>query len=603
MDAALQRGENAPRGLLVNYDLSHSGRRINNRIYPPNGQRDGACTVMSPYPKPILLHHNETGDVIGRFTKAEWEDTSAAALGFFRKIDDFMVLQKAFKDDSPKKIYDAMKRFGLLVDQDWPGVGRIKVQASIHDEIAIERFLDGRYLTFSAGSTTNRHVCSICDSDWSKGDFCEHRHGQVYGKDVCVFITGLFAVKEGSVAHMPADDYSQVSSMEFIADTDMPSNCAQYIDHCSVEPDLLYYTDSTCESLVLKDKNMLVKEQTVTTSILDADVRQLVRDLFAGKSTALIDALTADTHLEKTWLIRVHDALHSEYDWKLRYDDAAGQTPKDVYHLHGSLHDLAVAQGFRDSFLNGELDSRDSEGKESSVYQYPDSNDASETTTLIDTILQVLKEHGVLPVEKQVQDDSETAAIIEEEVVVKSEAQEDNTEDSEPVLVEDTTTTDAAIVVEAQEVKLDTSETSNDDDKYSELKNDYTQALLQVEQLTTKLATVFDMISSKLGKDFSDVSEEDKLTMLRDWSVTTDLNSDSESGVKINGVVENPSVGSTDTSNEKTETKQLGAFENRFINQYKDIATKNGETAANAFFRSQRRYLPNNFDPREFLGD
>ena len=41
------------KGLFITYDLSHSGRRINNRIYPTAGQQAGIDTVLKPYPKPI----------------------------------------------------------------------------------------------------------------------------------------------------------------------------------------------------------------------------------------------------------------------------------------------------------------------------------------------------------------------------------------------------------------------------------------------------------------------------------------------------------------------------------------------------------------------
>ena len=90
----------------------------------------------------------------------------------------------------------------------------MRVQANITDEDAIKKFMDGRYLTFSAGSTTDRHVCSICKTDWAQDGMCEHRHGQKYDGEICVFITGDFIVLEGSVVNTPADDLSQLVHME-----------------------------------------------------------------------------------------------------------------------------------------------------------------------------------------------------------------------------------------------------------------------------------------------------------------------------------------------------------------------------------------------------
>jgi len=249
-------GSDDSQGLLVTYDLSHSGRRINNRIYPTKGQQDGVDTVLSPYPKPILLHHDGHEDPVGRFIHAEWQDLSSEALGFFTDINAFMEVKHAFQSDQPKKIYKAMKKHGLLTNDEWPGLGRMRVQARITDKEAIEKFLDGRYITFSAGSTTDRHVCSICDEDWTKGDICEHRHGRIYDGEVCVFITGTFKVMEGSVVNMPADDLSQVLSMEMTG-----HNALEGQDACHVDLSTIYLTDSTFSFT----ENSMQKATTVAT--------------------------------------------------------------------------------------------------------------------------------------------------------------------------------------------------------------------------------------------------------------------------------------------------------------------------------------------------
>jgi hypothetical protein len=43
---------------------------------------------------------------------------------------------------------------------------------------------------------------------------CEHRHGKTYDGEKCIFVTGDFLVLEGSVVNSPADDLSQLVSME-----------------------------------------------------------------------------------------------------------------------------------------------------------------------------------------------------------------------------------------------------------------------------------------------------------------------------------------------------------------------------------------------------
>ena len=247
VDSLLNRSESR-RGLYVTYDLSHSGRRINNRIYTVAGQQRGIDSLLTPYPKPIIKNHDDHDDPIGRFVGGVWDDTSSDALAFFDDVNDYMEVQAAFDADNPKRIYDSMKKYGLLTRAKWPGLGRMRVTAKISDQESIEKFLDGRYITFSAGSTTDRHVCSVCHDDWAKGDICEHRHGKIYDDDLCVFVTGKFEVLEGSVVNMPADDLSQVLSME-MAD----SVRIEDVSSLRVDKHTVYLTDSR---YLLKDKEI-----------------------------------------------------------------------------------------------------------------------------------------------------------------------------------------------------------------------------------------------------------------------------------------------------------------------------------------------------------
>mgnify|MGYP001436116850 CR=1 FL=1 len=214
VDQILNRSYSGGKGLLITYDLSHSGRKINNRVYSTKGQQRGIDSLTNPYPKPIIKNHNMHGEPIGRFVGGEWQDLSDLALNHLRAEDSYWDVRDAFISDEPERIYKTLKKHNLLDDKRWPGLGRMRVQANITDEDAIKKFMDGRYLTFSAGSTTDRHVCSICNQDWAKDGMCEHRHGKMYDGEKCIFVTGDFLVLEGSVVNSPADDLSQLVSME-----------------------------------------------------------------------------------------------------------------------------------------------------------------------------------------------------------------------------------------------------------------------------------------------------------------------------------------------------------------------------------------------------
>lgn len=232
-------GGSTPRGLTVNYDLSHSGRRINNRIYTVAGQKWGIDSLTNPYPKPIIRNHDQSSEPIGRFTGGTYVDGSENALRYFDNVQEYMEVSAAFDEDSPERIYKTLKKYGLLTRKSWPGIGSMRVTAKISDKDAIEKFLDGRYITFSAGSTTDRHVCSVCASDWAAGDVCEHRHGRIYDDELCVFVTGRFEVLEGSVVNTPADDLSQILSMEMSDNTQIED-----IKSLAVDKTTVFFSDS-----------------------------------------------------------------------------------------------------------------------------------------------------------------------------------------------------------------------------------------------------------------------------------------------------------------------------------------------------------------------
>lgn len=253
-DNIINRAYTGGKGLVVTYDLSHSGRRINNRIYSTKGQQKGIDSLTNPYAKPILLNHDQSSEPIGRFIGGEWQNLYDEASEFLQSSKAIMDIHNVFTKDDPEEIYNTLKTFNLIANKQWPGLGRMRVQANITDEEAIKKFMDGRYLTFSAGSTTDRHVCSICGSDWSQDGMCEHRHGQQYDGETCVFITGDFIVLEGSVVNTPADDLSQVVHME-IKDSLESSSITDHIK----SPEEIIMTDSTYD---LGERNELRVQET-----------------------------------------------------------------------------------------------------------------------------------------------------------------------------------------------------------------------------------------------------------------------------------------------------------------------------------------------------
>lgn len=142
IDNMLTSAYSGGRGLVVTYDLSHSGRRINNRIYSTKGQQRGIESLTEPYAKPILKNHDQRSEPIGRFIGGEWQNLYDEAAEYLQSSQAALDIHSAFSGDDPGKIYHAMKSFNLIQDKKWPGLGRMRVQANITYEEAIKKFID-----------------------------------------------------------------------------------------------------------------------------------------------------------------------------------------------------------------------------------------------------------------------------------------------------------------------------------------------------------------------------------------------------------------------------------------------------------------------------
>lgn len=519
IDSVMDRPE-ASRGIIVKFLLSSSARRTNNRIYTPKGQRAGQDSWTQPYAKPIINHHQRESEPFGRILSVEYVDNSQEAMKFFKSISDFTKFRDAVESDNPKAVYQALQKNNLLTRKDWPGLGALVARARITDRGAIEKFLDQRYLTFSAGAHSDRYICGPCGSDWATGDICEHSPGQITDEgEPVVFITGTFIGDEASVVNTPGNDISRVLSIEFSDAADMAKI---NIDGCAIDPGTIYHCDAEVE-----DEWVLPPRDFVRT-LTDSSVQKF-KDAIAGSTT-----------LERSWIIRMHDALHSEWDWELRYRDGSktGRTPLDVFSLHGVIHQMSMDQDFRGSLINGELDGFNSVGEPSNEYKInsEDSMKSEEIAKLIEDRLAILKNELV-----------------------------DTLKPTLPAPVSDT------------EAKVESNS------KYEELTKDYAEALSQIDRLKNDLellrnsATVLD---------------------------TQDVNSDNESvqDNQLPPIVENPSIAGNG-SGVSGAVKQLGDYEKAIVAKFKTIKDTQGEPAAKVFLTQQKklRYLPRTFDISQYI--
>lgn len=215
------------RPLRVKIAATHSGKITrNNGFYLPSEMRDGVPSWTDEYQKPILVHHDDYTDPIGRVISAAYVDISPKVRDSFNAdsklpiLDQFIDGSLSF-DDTVSFLKDKLLKDALIIDDPhYEGLGYIEITCEISNPEAIQKILDGRYLTGSVGASTNKAVCSVCKRDWAgeKGP-CEHTPGKEYDSQKMVLIAGKLTYSEYSFVNHPADRHSKVIEISSIQDS------------------------------------------------------------------------------------------------------------------------------------------------------------------------------------------------------------------------------------------------------------------------------------------------------------------------------------------------------------------------------------------------
>lgn len=189
--------------LRTEIDATHAGVITNGRVYPGKHVAQGYKTFFSKdrggsaeYDKPVLKHHSLENDPIGRVIGASFTP--------FKSGSDF---ENDFLHPDP---------MGSR------GSGVVTVTAQILDEESIEKILDGRYLSVSAGHSSPQLQCSVCGSSILK---CPHEPGKTYDEEgdsltesegtLCYAVTGPLTYHEISFVNMPAQPPAKLMSFRW----------------------------------------------------------------------------------------------------------------------------------------------------------------------------------------------------------------------------------------------------------------------------------------------------------------------------------------------------------------------------------------------------
>lgn len=164
--------------LMPRIEAIHAGMTKNKVMYTAQGlsgsidDHSGVHSWSYPYPKPVLKNHDTDVEPLGRITNAQFVADSVS------------------------------------------GKSGIIVIPTITDQDAIEKIMDGRYLTVSIGAETDSAVCSICGTDVVSQGSCGHYRGEKYEVDgelrECYWIAGNIWFHELSFVNIPADQNAQV---------------------------------------------------------------------------------------------------------------------------------------------------------------------------------------------------------------------------------------------------------------------------------------------------------------------------------------------------------------------------------------------------------
>jgi hypothetical protein len=234
MGSLLSLGQTNPlrQGLQVRIAATHAGIITrNNGFYLPDSMRKGASSFTEGYPKPVLLHHEDHKDPVGRIVAANYRDTSNGVAQQYNGMqvknkygeDVGTITDTLIKDFVSNKmpfgmqvdVVSSMFTDSLLSDSSYQGLGHIELVANITDKNAVEKLLDGRYITGSIGASTDKAVCSICKADWTKEGPCDHKPGAVYDSSKCFIIAGELVYDEYSFVNVPADKHSRVLELNY----------------------------------------------------------------------------------------------------------------------------------------------------------------------------------------------------------------------------------------------------------------------------------------------------------------------------------------------------------------------------------------------------
>lgn len=221
--------------LLSEAAVTHAGIvNANMGYYKPDKLQASIRTWLEPYNKPVLVNHDKNKDAIGRVKGSVYQATVPSLIP---KVKN--------------SVYES--------DYSYRGLGHIKNLLEVTDADAVNKVLDGRYLTLSVSGDNDEMTCSICHQEWLNDGKCVHRFGQHYedertGEDKLAYWTaGNFLWDEVSFVNEPADPFAQVLTREVGENKDQILQVYNYKDATNIEKQVEDSRDRHLKLYVVND--------------------------------------------------------------------------------------------------------------------------------------------------------------------------------------------------------------------------------------------------------------------------------------------------------------------------------------------------------------
>jgi hypothetical protein len=314
--------QGVPPKLVASVAATHAGLPTGNMaFYTPDRMRQGLPSFTKDFAKPVLLHHNDMKDPVGRVYRATYRDLSHM---YVEPMKKFAERYGGYIFTDAKNKIDLDKTFdqvdwvieNMVPMKDYVGLGYGELDLHITDASAAEKIVDQRYLTVSVGFTTDSMYCSTCHQDWASEGLCEHERGKVYDGKKTLLIPGLFNYEEVSWVNSPADAGATVLSI-----SETPSLAGNAETPQSVET-VINRQDSMCEPILISvadgkasrlDSFKRVTPERAQEVIDVAKQEDNTQPKAPELVKATIDKIEVDFPIEASDLLSAEDAKRQNY--------------------------------------------------------------------------------------------------------------------------------------------------------------------------------------------------------------------------------------------------------------------------------------------------